>query len=214
MIPRKTVGLVLFVVVMVALSELTMIPPKLASGDDKAGAPLPTPQQLLDKLPTQLTHQIPGDVDRDLQKTLDAVSKFAEVQLLFDILSWRSFVALNWPVTKDGKPQPSINDAGKKRWDTFKPSDDVFRLNGAKPDPWANNHSNARYLKFGVKPGARVLSAISAVHGTINTVAPVNDVLQAFKYPIWDQNGFMLRYSILINEDEFDYLVQNELYNL
>jgi hypothetical protein len=214
MIPRKSVGLVLLVAVMATLNEITMMSPKLAVGDDKAAEPLPTPQQLLDALPSLLTAEIPGDVNRDLQQKLDADKQFAEVQLLFDILSWRSFVALNWPVGAEGKPQPLITDTGKKRWDTFKPSDDVFRTDGAKPSPWGDNHSNARYLKRGVKAGERVFSALSAVHGTINTVASVNDVLQAFKYPIWDQNGFMLRYSIVINEDEFDYIVLNELYNL
>src|SRR5271157_3109247 len=67
----------------------------------------------------------------------------------------------------------------------------------------------------GIQAGVRVLDKLSAVHGNLNfKIGKVPDVVQAFKYPIWDQNGNMLRYEILLNQDEFDYIVANDLYSL
>ncbi len=63
-----------------------------------------------------------------------------------------------------------------------------------------------RELKLqNVKEGDHVLSLLSSTGGELQ------DVLQAFKYPIWDQNGFMIRYEIYVNKDERDYIVQNGL---
>ena len=60
-----------------------------------------------------------------------------------------------------------------------------------------------------------MLDSLSSVHGHLNfKISKVPDVIQAFKFPIWDQNGNMLRYEILLNQDEFDYIVANDLYSL
>ena len=40
------------------------------------------------------------------------------------------------------------------------------------------------------------------------------EVAQAFKWPIWDQNGFMVRYEILVNDEERDYIWKNGLETL
>ncbi|MBV7333045.1 hypothetical protein KFU94_33410 [Chloroflexi bacterium TSY] len=36
---------------------------------------------------------------------------------------------------------------------------------------------------------------------------------EAFKGPLWDQNGVEVRYEILMNREEYDYIVDNKLYN-
>jgi hypothetical protein len=185
------------------------------AGEQKSD--LPSPQDLLDKLPASLKPAIPGDVDVTLKKKLEKAKKFAEVQELFDIFSWQSFVALNWPVDKDGRPRPNLNDPGRKQWDTFKPSDEVFLPHGARPEPYEKPRQNKRYLMRGikVKPEARVLRSVSAVNSKLAHDQPVfKDITQAFSQPIWDQNGFMVRYEIAINRDEFQFIVDNELYNL
>ncbi|MEM8722635.1 MAG: hypothetical protein AAGE84_25660 [Cyanobacteria bacterium P01_G01_bin.39] len=41
----------------------------------------------------------------------------------------------------------------------------------------------------------------------------VDEVDQAFSSPLWDQNGKKVRYEIFLNQDEFDFIVENELYN-
>ena len=183
----------------------------------KVADDLPTPHELLAALPGELTPRIPLDVNRDLQKKLVDQKKFAEEQLLFDLLSWRTFVALNWPVDAAGNPQPKITDPGRKYWDTFKTDLDTFLPDGTKPAPWGSNHLNQYLAARGIQAGAgtRVLDSLSSVHGHLNfKISKVPDVTQAFKFPIWDQNGNMLRYEILLNQDEFDYIVANDLYSL
>jgi hypothetical protein len=183
---------------------------------DEAADELPTPRELLAALPRELTAEIPGDVDRALQAKLDDAKRFASEQLLFDLLSWRTFVALNWPVDDQGRPRPRVTDPGRKRWDTWKTDEDTYLPDGSNPGPWGRNHTNANFAVLGVPPGVRALRKLSAVHGPVNVVLPgqVGDVTQAFAYPIWDQNGFMLRYEIFLNEDEYDYIVANGLYSL
>ena len=96
---------------------------------------LPTPHELLAALPGELTPRIPLDVNWDLQKKLVDQKKFAEEQLLFDLLSWRTFVALNWPVDAAGNPQPKITDPSRKLWDTWRPDLDTFLPDEPSPHP-------------------------------------------------------------------------------
>ena len=112
------------------------------AAEGKVADDLPTPHELLAALPGELTPKVPLDVNRDLQKKLVDQKKFAEEQLLFDLLSWRTFVALNWPVDAAGNPQPKITDPGRKYWDTWKTDLDTFLPDGAKPAPWGSNHLN------------------------------------------------------------------------
>ena len=116
----------------------------------KVADDLPTPHELLAALPGELTPRIPLDVNRDLQKKLVDQKKFAEEQLLFDLLSWRTFVALNWPVDAAGNPQPKITDPSRKFWDTWKTDLDTFLPDGAKPAPWGSNHLNHYMAAHGI----------------------------------------------------------------
>ena len=80
------------VLVGVGLIAITPVSNDGASAQQGRGE-LPTPVELLAQVPRNLSAQVPHDVDIPLQKKLTAAKKFAEVQLLFDILSWESFVA-------------------------------------------------------------------------------------------------------------------------
>ena len=44
---------------------------------------------------------------------------------------------------------------------------------------------------------------------------PVADeTVQAFSGPLFDQNGNLVRYEVIMNEVEYDYVVENKFYNL
>lgn len=161
--------------------------------------------------PSPLSPNTPHDVDQELQKKLTAAEQFDEVQRLFEILSWQNFVALNWPRDAKGTAQPSINAAGDPTWIKWKESYEVYLPDGAKPAPWGVQ-TYPPHFKPKKTEKARILfraSKAAAQHANID-----DEVDQAFTAPIWDQNGNMVRYEILLNEQEFDYLVSNELYNL
>ena len=177
---------------------------------------LPSADNLLDALPVQMTADIPTDVDRVLLEKLKAAKELPREHLMFDILSWREFVAVCWPVNDDGIAMQDINDSGRKRFATWKTDNDIFLPDGGRPAPWGTNQQNRRFVGYGIRPGARVLDNISAVHGPLNTKPRRGrgEVSQAFAYPIWDRNGWMVRYEIYVNRDEFEYIAANELYNI
>jgi hypothetical protein len=126
-----------------------------------------------------------------------------EAQRMFDVLSWRAFVALNWPALANGNPDPSKGFGGIAPtvplvWEYWEPTANVFLPNGQKPT-WAPS-PNVPLDHF--KAGWR-------------QVAPVNEGLQAFSGPLVDQNGRWVHYVSYMNRVEFDYLTTGkELYNL
>lgn len=176
-------------------------------------AKLPTAAELLDKMARNFSPRIPADVDPVLKKKFDDQGNFSEVQLQFDIVSWESFVALCWPVDKDGKPRPKISDPGDPLFDTYQTSEDIFdkpTTNAAGPS--VKTKQNRRYADVPnsiVKPGTRMLETISSVNGKLHLGN--DEVAQAFGFPLWDQNGYMLRYEILVNPDEVTYIHKNGL---
>ena len=123
-------------------------------------------------------------------------------QRLFDIFSWRAFVALNWPATASGAPDPSknfsnIDAATPLVWEFWQPTSGVFLANGQKP-AWSPSMSHALdHFKAGWRQ-----------------TTTVNEGKQAFSGPLIDQNGKWVHYVSLMNREEFDYIVENELYNL
>lgn len=180
---------------------------------------LPTPAELMDRMAKELDGPVPPDVDTKLKKELEAAGRFAEVQLVFDILSWRTFVGVSRPAGADGRPA----------FEDWKTDDDAFPPDGSEPEPWGRSvRANLRFTKgVGVRaaknpvgPGDRALVHLSSVGraGLEPRRAPgpitQTEVPQAFSNPIWDQNGFMVRYEILLNEEEYNYVRDNRLYNI
>ncbi len=124
-------------------------------------------------------------------------------QRLFDIFAWQAFLALNWPADTSGNPDRSKNlaDPGPRVWDYWIETSQVFKLDGGDPDAWP------RTLKEAQKPLERTKAAWT-------TTVRADQNLQAFSGPLVDQNGKWVRYQVKINREEYDYLVQNKLYNL
>jgi hypothetical protein len=162
--------------------------------------------------PIPLSPSTPFDVDVAVKKYFDQQQKFVEVQRLFEVLSWQNFVALNWPQTSQGKPQKSIADHGQFPWQQWKESFEVFKQDGSQPAPWGEH-----YLpnNFTIKDSENIPIMFRTNRMTLRSGANIEDEFdQAFTAPIWDQNGNLVRYQVMMNEVEFDYIVANELYNL
>lgn len=162
----------------------------------------------------RLSPTLPADVNIAEKKKLEAVQNFAGVQRLFDEVSWQSFVALNWP-HQNGRPAPSINGKGDLYWSTYAESYEVFKADGSVPDRYDRARTSlppvATSALAGLNdPNARVLFNLSSTRG-VNVLDEVN---QAFAGPLWDQNGNMVHYEILLNRDEYDFVRNNTLYNL
>jgi len=162
--------------------------------------------------PKPLSPDAPSDVDLKVKKQFDMNGEFTEVQRLFEILSWQNFIALNWPTDESGQPKKDINDDGTYPWQSWKESFEVFQPNGSAPTKWGE-HGFPSGFKLDNTGNIPVLFRTSRVD--LRQGANVEDEFdQAFTGPIWDQSGNLVRYQVMMNESEFDYVVTNELYNL
>lgn len=156
-------------------------------------------------LPTQLSSTLPYDVDIQKVQALDSEGKIVDAQREFDTLAWRAFTALNWPANDQGAPDESktLADVTSPRvWQSWRLASSIFLPNGEKPQPWGMG---------GTALGTPSLFRTKAAWRQHTTSADEN--LEAFSGPLVDQNGKWVRYEVLVNREEFDYLVDNELYS-
>jgi hypothetical protein len=122
----------------------------------------------------------------------------------FDELAWEAFLALNWPATEKGEPDGklTLTDATAPRvWLSWRPADTIFRIDGGEPTPWIATALQGKDELFRPKAAWR-------------QEATANENFQAFSGPLVDQHGKWVRYQVLVNHEEFDYILENHLYNL
>ena len=165
-----------------------------------------------------------------------------EGQLKADIYSWLTFVSLNWPVNPATcTPDTNISilkHPNNPTWLTYLNDDSVYT--SGDPAAWCQSGlprtaTNAKPALFAEHPkltGAAaklaqehpevtlVLMHNSKGHEMISTVnmlgakSPdkLKPILQSTELPLVDQNGRFVRYSISMNKEEYDYVVQQKLY--
>ena len=179
--------------------------------------------------PSPLSPDLPYDVDIPKLRALSNTPAKAappynipddnvpSAQRLFDIFAWQSFIALNWPALPDGEPDRAKTpaDATSPRvWERFVEVSEVFRENGAAPRTWkeaveASWKNRTLWMSgMGVGQPPDEVDKPGALHPPI-----LDESLQAFTGPMVDQEGKWVRYQVALNQVEFDYLVQNKLYN-
>jgi len=135
---------------------------------------------------------------------------------LYNIYSWQALIAINWPLDANGNVRENFTDKGIPAWLKWKEAFQVFRADGKKPAPWKSTRTGSGLgLKESVldDSGSRIiLNSITPTHtGNLN-IADETD--QAFSGQLFDQNGNVVVYEVLINKEEFDYIVDNNLYNI
>ena len=159
-----------------------------------------------------LSPKIPGDAQfGPLPPNPTNEQKLLAIQGDFDIYSWNTFIALNWPPRPDGNgdPNKTIGQNGDNDtvWEHYRNVDSVFLPGGAKPT-YTGPGTVPTQCKASYKPGMKI----------ITQVGKTPTVLTAFSQPfntgpIIDQNGNYTRFEILVNKPMFDYILQNTLYS-
>jgi hypothetical protein len=160
-----------------------------------------------------LSAKIPHDAAfGPLPKNPTNMQKLEAIQGDFDIFSWNSFIALNWPPGPDGNgdPNKTIGQNGDNDtvWEHYADVANVFLAGGTTPKwngppPVIPQECKADYM-----PGMRILSQVG------KTPTVLTDFSQPFNTgPLIDQNGVYTRYEILINKMMFDYILSNSLYS-
>lgn len=135
------------------------------------------------------------------------------LQHAFDMMSWQTFVSLNWPTTPNGKIRKNI-PIGKVDapgyWQHWADVQSIFRPGGAKPIPWgksgpvpkpcrgkAEGQDGAHVMQFRGKVPLDVLGLISEPFET---------------GPLVGQSGHYVRFTIQLNKVMYDYIKNNQLY--
>jgi hypothetical protein len=183
--------------------------------------------------PGTFSPDLPYDVNIDALRALSETpkksappftisdEKIPSAQRLFDIFSWQSFLALNWPAKPDGQPDKSKNltDAAAPRvWEYYVDAALVYRKDGAAPMAWKDavaESQNKAFWMSGMSMGTPE-DKKNAGDGDYRpqVIGGTSGSLQAFTGPMIDQQGKWVRYQAAMNNVEFDYLVENKLYNL
>lgn len=151
-----------------------------------------------------LSPQIPFDV------TVTKPVNLKNLQHDFDVLSWQTFVAVNWPALPGGQPDTGAQ-IGKPDaptvWESWKESYQIFLPQGQKPSGW-NQPTPPPAACKGLKDG-RVLQQLGKVPDVLD------EFIQPFKSgPLVDQAGQYTRNEIVVNEPMFDDIFGNGLYSV
>lgn len=140
----------------------------------------------------------------------------------FDYVSWETFVALNWPA--DPKTcsadltKTILSGTGPVVWETYLADTDVFVKNPktSKPAAWCGGPPGttgltAQTLKQGQDAG------VTRFFGMLSKFSPKATAgikgIQEVGGPLTDKNGRFVRYEVRMNQDEYNYIVQNNLWN-
>ncbi len=134
----------------------------------------------------------------------------------FDVFSWQSFIALNWPANADGSPNTNLTIGDQQGaptvWQLWKESRDIFLPSGKKPPAWNQKDklpTACQGLALDSLPSHAIY--LTQVGKTPNVLDESEEPFQTG--PLIDQNGQYTRFEILTNETMFNYIVDNQLYN-
>ncbi|ACK64382.1 hypothetical protein PCC8801_0282 [Rippkaea orientalis PCC 8801] len=178
-----------------------------------------------------LSYNIPHLIEDHHSKTT-VINPKNFTQMDLDFLSWQSFIALNWPADSLGNPLKSEiigNDLTSPRvWEFYKNVKKVF----INPDPQNKDNPfhqlSSTFLDQPTVPKAcqgwlnnQVIASIQNRQIKVLSLS-VNDqettqsanILQAIpEVPLIDKDKNYVLYEDVINEDEFNYIRDNKLYD-
>lgn len=134
----------------------------------------------------------------------------------FDNYSWQMFVALNWPAKSGERGVPdtgkSIEDSGRRVWETWKAGYEIVQPDGASPTHWESLDAETPCPDIDSEDSAlkRVIGTFAkGGFGDFNQVGfGENDT----KGPLICQNSTYARYEVRVNKQEFDFIRDNRLY--
>jgi hypothetical protein len=158
------------------------------------------------------------DVDSSQVQSFLAKGQLAQAQAAFDTFAWQNFLALSSPADANGNPDFNVQKDDPKQprvWEFLREAGTVFLPDGAQPEPWdGNSRKLAAHVKRREVPTRRLWMTSLGSQKSAQDTTRLDESFQAFTGPLVDLNGNWVRYEVLINKTEFDYIYKNELYNL
>jgi hypothetical protein len=152
-----------------------------------------------------------------------ASPNFKPSESAVDCFMWQTFIYLNWPALEGRRGIPDtkahFDDRGPTVWETYKSYDAVFLPNALAPQGWNDDlERRQKLLNVGVKdpgPALRMLSSVSKIFRKIlgGKSENLDDIHQVDGGILYDQAGTPVFYEMMLNEPEFNYIVNNRLYD-
>jgi hypothetical protein len=159
-------------------------------------------------------------------------------QFNFNNLAWQQFITLNWAADPalPGQPDASVPSSAFGTpgnttpvvWETYKESSEVFLPDGAAPAPWvAARALPAAFaqingfagLRATLRPGVKgLISRSKFTGGPTLDLLDLGDIVEAGTGGAWltaqpKMNNYLTLFEKRLNQDEFNYINQNLLYN-
>lgn len=140
--------------------------------------------------------QIPGSDNTD--------SLVHFLQNKADDLSWRTFIAINWPTFRDGTVDSTVCFAGKKGisvWEYWMPSTEIYVDPGEEASPWrSGKYWNGRPKNGGHRSEMRILAKNAD-----------GEILNPEDFPVVDRHKRYTLYEVFYNKSAYDYVVSSGL---
>ncbi|HLM67374.1 MAG TPA: hypothetical protein VK358_07600 [Longimicrobium sp.] len=126
----------------------------------------------------------------------------------FDVFSWQSFIALNWPASQQGRgnaqsPADSsaflnMQNGALVVWGSYKETGELFGQGSARPTAFDDWNS-------AVEPcGGKLANGQKAFTFTSKGNSLFNDAAQSFSWPLVDQQHGYARYEVRYNRAQYD----------
>ena len=180
----------------------------------------------------QAEESVPGDCSIPPQLTTDIPKDMGipNSQANANCFAWQEFLSLNWVAdAKNCVADNSIktsefgkaNDLSPVVWETYKESAEIFLPQAQKPTPWCSQQVLPKQWNDKLKSitktsghGYKVMASISKSANNAD-ILNLNSYGQAGTNNSWitTQNGKLALYEIRVNQDEFNYINHNQLYN-
>ncbi|MBW1297049.1 hypothetical protein [Aquimarina litoralis] len=166
--------------------------------------------------PVKFSPNIPVDVNPVIQQKFKDKKDIFGLNEKFNEYSWQAFIAIMWPRDEKGKPAEKFTDKGNPTWLGWKEAFQVYRADGKTPAPWGSPRTASGLgLSDAVLTDHSTRAVLSSSTPTTTKNFDIADeVDQAFAGKLFDQNGNVVVYEVLMNKEEFDYIVSNKLYNI
>jgi hypothetical protein len=151
-----------------------------------------------------------GNVPTEVPPRPDSAQTPEQSRPWFDVFSWQSFIALNWPASTDtttrGNPQsPSdssafLNAANGQllTWGTYKESWELFGQNNARPTAFDTWSAPVEPCGGNLPYGQKAFEFISKGNSLFNTAA------ESFSFPLVDQQLNYARFEVRYNRAQYD----------
>lgn len=147
--------------------------------------------------PPRIEATIPGDTVLSDQQS-------------FNCFAWQEFIGVNWPSKAGAGPSDfgTPRDQSPVVFETYHNIHDFLLPDGTLPNP----EDSVDFLPEGTDETVRILSRASKLG---NNFDPSKDINEAAPQVAWlaDRDANLVWYEILVNDHEYDYFIENRLYN-